>query len=227
MMDKYILISIHDVNPVYDKEIFLFLDALKKRGIKEFSMLITPSYEGIKTNNDFARRIKGFRGAELILHGYDHYDGRYIYSDERKILSQINKGMKEFMKYYKIIPNGYIPPVWKSSKKLNAVLKKKFRYTEDFSRIIFFKRGFVIKSFPLGMESMSNNKYFNHDKATPLITRFLSNVYARISNARVIRYTLHPREATNGNFDATLKLLDIMIMRGFKPITYTELEKVL
>jgi predicted deacetylase len=239
---KYILISLHDVTPFYEKQTKILLKELDKRKIKKFSILVIPSMNdefatlvaesdnkwNILKHKLFVKELLRYHknGAELILHGLDHRDGRYIHAP-LQFENRLRAALHIFKKAFALPPKGYIPPRWFTNKSIDRILKKYFDYTEDFTKITFFDKNIVYKGFPLGMESLSHNKHVKYDKITPLLTRYFSKAYATTSHKHVIRYTLHTREAHNGNFQATLTLLDNMLRKGYVPVTYSELNRIL
>jgi len=233
MKEKFILISIHDTNPYYQSQIYKFLDELEKRNISKFSILITPYWDETSNINKhpyFVNKLKSKEtaGAELILHGYDHKGNKFIDLNKSQAEKRLNKALDSFQQAFNSTPNGFIPPMWKQSNDTYELLKEKnFRFTETFTELEFFS-GRRFKGFPLGMESYSSNKYIKYDRITPLIAKIFSNVYARLiwNKGGVVRYFIHPREADNGNYNATLNLLDKFLEKGWIPITYSELEDI-
>lgn len=224
LKNKYILISIHDVTPFYEPQINKFLIELEKRNINNFTLLITPNWDGNFDVNEYPEFTKKLveledKGAELTLHGYDHKGDKFMYLDKTEAKERLDRARKLYKQAFNSRPKGFIPPMWKQSKATYELLKEqKFRYTETFGTLEYFS-GNKYAGFPLGMESWSSNKY-------AFITKVFSNIYARLiwNRGGVVRYTIHPREVDNDNFEATLKLLDGFLERGWKPITYSELE---
>ncbi len=230
--DKYLLISVHDVTPFYEKELCRIFEELNKRKISKITLLITPNWNqewNLNKYPGFVKKIKKIerRGAELALHGYDHDDEfsrTQKHEDAKKILKN---SMRIFKKAFQIEPKGYIPPMWAQSKAMYSLVKNKFNYTESFTELEYFNNNsnsIKIKGFPIGMEG----RYSENDKITPMITKTLSIVYSKIiwNNSGVVRYSIHPRETKNGNFDATLKLLDEFLKQRWKPMTYSGLNKL-
>ena len=244
--NKLLLISIHDVSPFYERQVDVFLKELKKRKIKKFSLVIIPElYECGYNSNTYAHydisqnkrlisKILSLKkyGAELILHGYDHHNDGKNLNDPKKIDVQLKKGIAFMKKNFHIMPKGYLPPRWDSSRHLEKSLSKYFVYTEDFHKIILFGKNtpdnVVSEHWPIGMETLCSNRYFEYDTITPLMTRYYSFIYARfiINKPGIVRYALHPRELDNGNFQATLKLLDNFLAAGWKPVIYSELGRM-
>lgn|SRR3989338_1652416 len=229
--DKYLLISVHDVTPYYETELCKIFEELNKRKISRITPLITPNWNqewNICEHQEFVKTIKKLekRGAELALHGYDHNNELLRTQRHKDAEEMLNKSLKIFKKAFQKKPKGYIPPMWTQSKATYNLIKNKFSYTESFTELEYFGKiaRMKIKGFPIGMEG----RYSENERITPLIARALSNIYSRMiwNNPGVVRYSFHPRETKNGNFDATLKLLDEFLKREWKPITYSELDKL-
>ncbi|MBN1157328.1 DUF2334 domain-containing protein [Candidatus Woesearchaeota archaeon] len=228
-MGKCLLISVHDVTPLFDKELDSFYGELKKRKINKFTLFVTPNWEGkypINKSPEFITKLLALRrnGAELALHGYHHDRKEFLNRNQQSMI--LGTSVDSFKSAFKLPPTGYLPVRWILTNSLKCLLRKnKFRYTESFTTLEYFS-GRKFKGFPLGMESVVSNKYFKYDRTSHLFSRAFSQIYARFvwSKEGVVRYTIHPREKLNGNFNATLKLIDGFLERGWKPMTYSEIE---
>ena len=237
-MMKYLLINIHDVTPYYEKDIDMFLKELRKRNIRKFSLSVIPKlggkfnltekYDGdkyiITKYPRFLRKLKKLEkdGAQLMLHGYDHIEGKYLNS--RDFEPRTQKAIAIFRKAFGHIPEGYVPPLWLVNNRTKIILKKYFKYIETHHKLVFFNKK-EIYGFPLGMESWSSNKLFRYDKISPFINRCYSIIYSQIQFSDVLRFSIHPREYRNGNFRHVLKLLDNLLEEGWVSVTYSELNK--
>jgi predicted deacetylase len=226
----YLLISLHDASPAFDKQIKVLLKELKKRKIYAITFFVTPNWEGkwnIRNHPNFVQTIKKYaKTSEISLHGYTHSSDAFGTNDKRLIDRQLNKAILSFKQAFRFSPKGFIAPVWKQSKTTTAILwKRKFFYTETFFHLRYAS-GRQYTGLPIGMESMSNAKVFKYDKISPVITKYYSRLYARLNTAHILRFSLHPREVDNGNVEAALKLLDVLITKGWKPITYSGLEQL-
>jgi len=231
MMDgRYILVSVHDVTPFYERQTRRIIDELEHRKMK-YSILIIPKLnDRFNTSKEynildypqFIRFLKKSCG-ELILHGLDHADAKYI-DDPRQVEQRIKIAIKIFREAFNKKPRGYTPPRWVTNKEQNNILKKYFDYTEGFYGIRLFNKRFIF-GFPLGMESMMDNEHFKKDKITPALIKYLSLIYSKIHYGNVIRLTIHAREVDIDGLEHSLSLLDNYLKNGWTPITYSELNK--
>lgn len=204
----------------------MFLLELEKRNIHNFTILVTPNFDqknDISNSPSLVGKLKNIEaeGAELALHGYDHskFD-----VDEKNI----KLALESYVNTFGSKPAGFFPPGWNLNEKtITSLQADGFHYTESKYKLTYFQ-GKEYTGLPIVMESYVSNRYLKYDKVTPVITRLFSKMYARlIWNRRgVVRYSLHPREVDNGNFEATLKLLDGFLERGWKPVTYSTLESI-
>jgi uncharacterized protein len=227
MMHKRILISIHDVTPYYEKQIQTMLGSLDERNIKKYALLISPYFEGVSLQKSPALILQlkraERRGAELMLHGFEHKAKEFAGSKSETQLI-LENAEKAYLDVFNTKPRGFIPACWNISTDGKQTLKENgYAFTETFDAIEFFS-GTIIKGWPLGMESLSNNKLFKYDAVSHHLTRWFTQVHARLMKKEIVRFTLHPREVDTDNFKASLRLLDVLLADGWKPITYTELE---
>ena len=233
---KELLISIHDASPFYGRQVQIILQELKKRKIKKVSIAIVPQVDErydpfgkIVTTSSLITKYPAFvkaikrverQGAQLLLHGLDHRDGRFVNS--ARFEQRIKTAIKNFTKAFGHKPAGYIPPLWRTSRRANKTLAKYFTHSEDVFTIDMFGKK-TWWGFPVCMDSWSSNRLFTHDVITSVIARWYSIIAARTRRDGVLRLSLHPREVDNGNLKHNLKLLDTLLNHGWKARTYSEL----
>lgn len=234
MKEKYLLIGFHDVSPFFNTQIDKFLVEFERRCISNVTFFITPNWyekNDIGKNRKFIQRFKFLEknGAELALHGYSHHNDCWNNGNKKEITNLLNASTKIFQKAFNQKPKGFLPPMWRQNEiTRDLLIKKGFIYSERFSCLEYFNKA-KISGFPIGMESYSDYKHKKTEKITPVITKAFSNIYARLvwNRKGIIRYSIHPGEVDNGNFNSTLKLLDGFLKRGWKPMTYLALHNKL
>ena len=77
MLNKKLVVSVHDVTPKYKGELSEIVSELDRIGIDKKSMLVVPNWEGqhdLRENDDFVSWLHDLKasGDEIVLHGYDH-----------------------------------------------------------------------------------------------------------------------------------------------------------
>ncbi len=138
-MDKYAIISVHDVTPKYLGKISKIDEFLKKEKIDDFSYLVIPKFHGkdsqdIRKDAAFADIMEG-TGQELVQHGYTH-SGLFIedefFTNYKSAWLKILEGRTIFKECFGYRPKGFIPPMWTISRAaLKAVSNAGFYYTSS------------------------------------------------------------------------------------------------
>ncbi|TXT57336.1 MAG: hypothetical protein BAJATHORv1_10035 [Candidatus Thorarchaeota archaeon] len=125
--DNVILLSIHDISPMYEDEIISLYDRLSEIGIKGYTLLIPPFYQ-LKGSNVFKEGdiFVGYLrslGLEISLHGYSHttksggMDEFKKLSSERSA-SRLKSGIAMIRRAFRIRPYGFVPPAWQATQKV-------------------------------------------------------------------------------------------------------------
>ncbi|MHA1636546.1 MAG: DUF2334 domain-containing protein [Candidatus Thorarchaeota archaeon] len=121
--DQTILLSIHDISPVYEDCIIKTCDRLADMGITSYSMLVTPFFQMKTSNyfekNEFLAEYLQSLGIEISLHGYSHQSKSGSLDEFNKMLSErmrlrLKQGMALFRKSFARNPIGFVPPMWKA-----------------------------------------------------------------------------------------------------------------
>ena len=131
--DMTVILSIHDVIPVYEDDIIKTYDLLTDLGITNCTLLVTPLY-GMKKTNSFVKEslFSEFLlslDLELSLHGYSHFtksgsmhEFSEISSDRAN--SRLRDAVALFKKGFGQRPIGFIPPLWESPPLVIKVAKQ-------------------------------------------------------------------------------------------------------
>ncbi len=121
--DMTVILSMHDVIPIYEDDIIKTYDLLTNLGIDSFTLLVTPLYHMKKTNSFvkgslFSEFLLSL-GLELSLHGYSHFTKSGSMQEFTKIssdraLSRLRDAVTLFRKGFSRKPVGFIPPLWQA-----------------------------------------------------------------------------------------------------------------
>lgn len=238
---RYILISLHDVTPLYEMDVRVFLREFKERKLHKVTLAIIPRMNelfntqvsdvggrySLLDHPGFVRTLKAIerQGGELMLHGLDHADGKFIFKP-KEFAHRLNEGEHIFRKAFGHPSKGYLPPRWMTARATDKILARRYAYSENLTGIRLHRIRKKIFGFPISMESLSDNEHFQKDRLSPLFVRILAKANAAVVTTNIVRYSLHPREVRNGNFRVTLALLDQFLKKGYVPITYNELERL-
>ena len=131
--DHTVLLSIHDVSPIYENHIIKTCDRLQDLGITSYSLLTTPFYK-LKTSNKFEK--KGFfseylrsLGLEIAMHGYSHQTKSGSNAEFSKMPSdrmrlRLKQGLTLIRNAFSETPVGFIPPLWIAPNGLTKIAKE-------------------------------------------------------------------------------------------------------
>jgi predicted deacetylase len=143
--DNTIILSIHDISPVYEDDIVQSYDLLSDLGISSLTLLVTPFY-GLKKSNKFTERdifTKFLQSLdlEISMHGYSHFakSGSLKEFDKltkEKATSRLKDGVLILKRGFGRRPSGFVPPMWESAPKIvNAVKQIGLDYCVDGNQI--------------------------------------------------------------------------------------------
>ncbi|MBD3406486.1 MAG: DUF2334 domain-containing protein [Candidatus Lokiarchaeota archaeon] len=144
-----ILLSIHDVSPIYEDAIISLYDSLSDIGISSFTLLIPPFYQ-LKGSNVFEEKdifVDYLRSLdlEISLHGYSHTTKSGGLDEFKKLTakrsaSRLKSGIAMIRRAFGIRPFGFIPPAWQATKTvLNQVKDVGLKYCVIGNNIHDFK----------------------------------------------------------------------------------------
>jgi predicted deacetylase len=130
--DGTVLLSLHDVSPVYENDIVTTIDLLSDLGMVDLTLLVTPFYSLKKTNmvsegNIFTKFLKSLN-LEIAMHGYSHFSKSGSLSEfdglpQEKITSRIRDGVSIIMKGFGQKPTGFVPAQWESTPRVVRAVK--------------------------------------------------------------------------------------------------------
>lgn len=130
--DMTVLLSLHDVSPVYENDIITTIDLLSDLGISNLTLLVTPFY-GLKKSNRifegdiFTKFLKSL-DLEVAMHGYSHFSKSGSLNEfdglpQEKVVSRIKDGIAILTKGFGKKPTGLVPPQWDCSPKVVRAAK--------------------------------------------------------------------------------------------------------
>ncbi|MFW9794694.1 MAG: DUF2334 domain-containing protein [Candidatus Thorarchaeota archaeon] len=131
--DKTIIISMHDISPVFEDDIVHSYDLLADLGISSLTLLVTPFY-GLKKTNKFTKNevFTNFLQSldlEISMHGYSHFAksgslDEFAKLTQDKAISRLKDGVSIMRRGFGIKPSGFVPPLWESAPKIIKAVKK-------------------------------------------------------------------------------------------------------
>lgn len=158
-------VSIHDVSPVFRREVLLALELCHAAGVKP-ALLVVPNYHGrapLQDSPQFVDELKALAndGHEIMLHGFFHRTprapaGEQITSRAQRIFFQkiVSAGEAEFahttpnearallddgervLQEADLTSVGFVAPAWSKPKfMIDLLAARGVRYTEDHLRI--------------------------------------------------------------------------------------------
>lgn len=169
LMNRGLVVSIHDVSPLTLQKTKQILDDLKKIGCASTSLLVIPDHHRrgrISMNATFAEwlRERVAAGHETVLHGYYHLreqqsadgvlkkmvtqsytagEGEFFDLSETEARERLKSGMSEFTACG-VAATGFIAPAWLLGDEAEcAVRNLGFEYTTRIATVSDFKNGVV------------------------------------------------------------------------------------
>ena len=167
LMNRALVVSIHDVSPLTLQKTKQILDDLKKIGCASTSLLVIPDHHRrgrISMNATFAEwlRERVAAGHETVLHGYYHLreraasdgllkkmvtqsytagEGEFFDLNEKSARERLNLGLSEFTACG-LTPAGFIAPAWLLGDDAErAVRDLGFEYTTRIATVSDFTTG--------------------------------------------------------------------------------------
>jgi predicted deacetylase len=131
--DMTVLLSVHDVSPIYEDDIVKTYDLLSDFGIASMTLLVTPFYGLKKTNkisegDIFTKFLKSL-DLEISMHGYSHFSksgslNEFNGMTQKKVETRLKDGVSILTKGFGAKPLGFVPPLWESPPKMVKASKK-------------------------------------------------------------------------------------------------------
>lgn len=231
-MNKFLIISVHDVSPAFMDNIKVIFDSLNKLDVKR-SLLIVPDFHSkhdIRKDKNFINLIKKEKkkGNELVLHGFYHISKkdfltRFLYFtpkgvnefkkiNEKEAEKLLKEGSSIMKKLFGEKPKGFIAPNWSMNKKVKKLILKEGYYYTTRNSIVFPDK--KIDSFVFGFSAGDN-----------ILLGFLIRLFCffrlKLYHPRIIRFVIHPQEADIIQWEE--KLLKGILRKGYTSITLSEL----
>jgi predicted deacetylase len=214
--DNTIILSMHDITPVYEDDIVKSYDLLCDLGIASLTLLVTPFY-GLKKSNKFTNRdifTKFLRSLdlEISMHGYSHFaksgsPNEFDKLTKDKATSRLKDGVSILKQGFGRKPSGFVPPTWESAPKIvKAVQQIGLDYCVNGNLIYDHTKNKVIQTadriISQGQRSLS-----------------IENALFEIELGGALQIGIHPTDhRMNDLFDLISELKDRMDYRfiGFK-----------
>ncbi len=236
-MQKQLLISVHDISPKYLKEIIVIFNALKKLNIKDKEAFVVLNWDekfDLSKDKELLNILKeNFNLNQINLHGFNHYSknkglmekiifgenhsyiGEFTNLNELNLRKIFKKSILIFKKLFGRNPELFIPPRWKSSKKIRKIsFENKMLFTEDSFHMFNLIKNKKVFSFAVCYD-FGDNKFLN--KGSIIYNRAIISLSFLFNLP--LRFSLHPNDIKNGNFNYEIKLLNSLLKKGWKPYT--------
>ncbi|TET06018.1 MAG: DUF2334 domain-containing protein [Candidatus Thorarchaeota archaeon] len=131
--DNTIILSMHDISPVFEDDIVQSYDLLADLGISSLTLLVTPFY-GLKKTNKFTEgdiftKFLRSLALEISMHGYSHFAksgslNEFEKMTNEKATTRLKDGVSIIRRGFGEEPSGFVPPFWESPPKIIQVVKK-------------------------------------------------------------------------------------------------------
>jgi predicted deacetylase len=128
-----VLLSVHDVSPIYEDDIVKTYDLLSDFEITSATLLVTPFYKLKKTNkisetDIFTKFLKSL-DLEIAMHGYSHFSksgslNEFNGMTQKKIASRLKDGVSILERGFGQKPTGFVSPLWESPLKVVKAVKE-------------------------------------------------------------------------------------------------------
>lgn len=150
--DSHLIISIHDVAPIFSAEINSIVDVLRRHKVKKISLLVVPFYHGQQKLSDFPEFVRQLRewqnqGCEIVLHGWTHLEakpnrrwfhrvatageGEFAELSFQEAHEKLQAGLELFQQLG-LKASSFVPPAWLLSREAFEALRSfPFEYTEN------------------------------------------------------------------------------------------------
>lgn len=130
--ENTVLLSIHDISPVFEDDILATYDRLQDLGISNFTLLVTPFFRmkkahSFESNELFTEYIQSL-DLEISLHGYSHFtksgsNQEFHRMPLERLNTRVRSGISLIKKCFGHDPFGFIPPMWTAPRRLVDVVQ--------------------------------------------------------------------------------------------------------
>ncbi len=131
--DNTIILSLHDISPVFENDIVQSYDLLADLGISSLTLLVTPFY-GLKRTNKFTAgdmftKFLCSLDLEISMHGYSHFAKSGSLNEFKKMTNEkatrrLKDGVSIIRRGFGKEPSGFVPPLWESPPTIIKAVKK-------------------------------------------------------------------------------------------------------
>lgn len=131
--DKTVLLSLHDITPVFENDIVKTYDLLTDMGLTDYTLLVTPFYD-MKRANSFQKEAMFTEflislGLETSLHGYSHFTksgsmNEFSSLTTEKAKSRLRDGISLMRTNFGKKPLGFVPPLWEAPPRIIKTVKE-------------------------------------------------------------------------------------------------------
>ena len=240
-MDKFLIVSVHDVAPPFEKEVEQILGRLKELGVPRCSLLVVPDYHHggrADRNAAWAGRLKRWQadGHEAVLHGYFHHakeksspglknaflrnvytssESEFLELDAAEAEKRLRLGLEVFAGVG-LRTRGFVAPAWLMNEEVLKVLGKlEFDYTNTLKKIIDLKSGRVSNAWA---------QVYSSRAAWRRCTSVVWNEFLWRQNqgSEVVRMSVHPPEVRYPMLWNHLESLVRRSVQGRKTLTYID-----
>jgi predicted deacetylase len=209
--DNYVLLSIHDVSPLYEDQVLLTYDRLIELGITSFTLLVTPMYAMRKTNileqHPLFSEYLTSLNLEVSLHGYSHstksgQPDEFARITQERAESRIRSGINVIKNSLGQNPYGFIPPMWHAPPRVNRAAKKLgLHYSVNANEVHSFPDSVILKSAELIVSQGDRSVSFE-------------NAMLEIELGGPLQIAIHPRDHEQNHLFSLLE--DMKERLGYK-----------
>ena len=131
--DMTVLLSLHDITPIFEDDIVKTYDLLTDMGITDYTLLVTPFYD-MKKVNSFQKESMFTEflislGLETSLHGYSHFTksgsmNEFSSLTTEKAKSRLRDGISQMQTSFGKKPLGFVPPLWEAPPRIIKTAKE-------------------------------------------------------------------------------------------------------
>jgi len=220
---KKILLSLHDVTPVFEREIDLICHRLDSLGAIHRSLLVVPDFQRNTPVGKYPRwcgTLVSMRetGTDLSLHGMHHEYAECGFLSESAAITCLGRAKAQFEEAFGFSPFGFVAPQWFQSPGCKkALIRLGFAYSGRWGGLFDAKGNSIHPAFPT-----------NYDWGlSPADAFFAWWNPVRLLNRKsgVIRFSVHPMDVRHKLIDRELGLLSQLMERGWEVLSYADAAK--
>lgn len=239
-MNRYLIVSIHDVAPPFETEVEAILGRVQELGVARCSLLVVPDYHHggrADRNAAWAGRLNRWQaeGHETVLHGFYHQadaagknagfksrflrniytscESEFLELDAAEAEKRLRLGLEVFARVG-LAAKGFVAPAWLMNEEiLKALGKLGFEYTNTLKKIIDLKTGRVSNAWAQVYSSRAAWRRWASVAWNECLWR-------RNRCLNVVRVSIHPLEYHYPMLWNHLESLVRRSVKGRKTLTY-------